>query len=193
MSKNFDEKLNKIKELHDKHPMVIDYEIDYIISKYDRKGKIDPKKLKIYLSVAFVILCILLGLVNINSNVGELGWITYYAALIFFLVGLGIGFNLKGFGLVFLFSHGGTGLGLMLIPIIKNLELKMYLTDNPTFLLIYLRIIIIAIILAIILTVLYNLNDRLKDNIKIYSLIFILYLLAITMVVFLPKLLPYLL
>lgn len=193
MSKNFDEKLNKIKELHDKHPMVIDYEIDYIISKYDRKGKIDPKKLKIYLSVAFVILCILLGLVNINSNVGELGWITYYAALIFFLVGLGIGFNLKGFGLVFLFSHGGAGLGLMLIPIIKNLELKMYLTDNPTFLLIYLRIIIIAIILAIILTVLYNLNDRLKDNIKIYSLIFILYLLAITMVVILPKLLPYLL
>ena len=193
MSKNFDEKLNKIKELHDKHPMVIDYEIDYIISKYDRKGEIDPKKLKIYLSVAFVILCILLGLVNINSNVGELGWITYYAALIFFLVGLGIGFNLKGFGLVFLFSHGGAGLGLMLIPIIKNLELKMYLTDNPTFLLIYLIIIIIAIILAIILTVLYNLNDRLTDNIKIYSLIFILYLLAITMVVFLPKLLPYLL
>ena len=88
MSKNFDEKLNKIKELHDKHPMVIDYEIDYIISKYDRKGKIDPKKLKIYLSVAFVILCILLGLVNINSNVGELGWITYYAALIFFVVTL---------------------------------------------------------------------------------------------------------
>ena len=193
MKNSFEDKLNKLRELHDKNSMIIDHEVDYIISKYGTERKVDPKKLKIYLSVAFVILCILLGLVNINSNVGELGWITYYAALIFFLVGLGIGFNLKGFGLVFLFSHGGTGLGLMLIPIIKNLELKMYLTDNPTFLLIYLRIIIIAIILAIILTVLYNLNDRLKDNIKIYSLIFILYLLAITMVVILPKLLPYLL
>lgn len=193
MKNSFEDKLNKLRELHDKHPMVIDYEIDYIISKYDRKGKIDPKKLKIYLSVAFVILCILLGLVNINSNVGELGWITYYAALIFFLVGLGIGFNLKGFGLVFLFSHGGTGLGIMLIPIISSLKLKVYLSDNPTFLSIYLGIIIISVILAVVLSILYNLNDRLKDNLKAYTLILILYLVAITMVVILPKLLPYLL
>lgn len=193
MSKNFDDKLNKIKELHDKSPMVIDYEIDYIISKYDREGKIDPKKLKVYLSVVFIILCALLGLVNVfNSNI-DIDISLYYFGILFFLAGLFVGLNVKSFGLIFLFTHGGAGLGLMLIPIIKNLELKVYLTDNPTFLLIYLRIIIIAIILAIILTVLYNLNDRLKDNIKIYSLIFILYLLAITMVVILPKLLPYLL
>ena len=138
-------------------------------------------------------MCALLGLVNVfNSNI-DMDISLYYFGILFFLAGLFIGLSAKSFGLIFLFTHGCAGLGLMLIPIIKNLELKVYLTDNPTFLLIYLRIIIIAIILAIILTVLYNLNDRLKDNIKIYSLIFILYLLAITMVVILPKLLPYLL
>lgn len=190
---SFDDKLNKIKELHDKNPVLINYEVDYIISKYGTERKIDPKKLKTYMSVTFAILCALLGLVNVfNSNI-DIDISLYYFGILFFLSGLFIGLNVKAFGLIFLFSHGMTGLGLMLIPIIKNLELKVYLTDSPTFLLIYLGIIIIAIILAIILTVLYNLNDRLKDNIKIYSLIFILYLLSITMVVILPKILSYLL
>lgn len=190
---SFDEKLNKLRELHDKNSMIIDHEVDYIISKYGTERKIDPKKLKTYMSVTFFILCALLGLVNVfNSNI-DIDVSLYYFGILFFLAGLFIGLNVKSFGLIFLFSHGMTGLGLMLIPIIKNLELKVYLTDSPTFLLIYLGIIIIAVILAIILTVLYNLNDRLKDNIKIYSLIFILYLVAITMVVILPKILPYLL
>ena len=193
MKNSFEDKLNKLRELHDKNSMIIDHEVDYIISKYGTERKVDPKKLKKFMFVTFVILCALLGLVNaFNSNI-DMDISRYYFGILFFLAGLFVGLSFKSFGLIFLFTHGGTGLGLMLIPIIKNLELKMYLTDNPTFLLIYLRIIIIAIILAIILTVLYNLNDRLKDNIKIYSLIFILYLLAITMVVILPKLLPYLL
>ena len=193
MKNSFEDKLNKLRELHDKNSMIIDHEVDYIISKYGTERKVDPKKLKKFMFVTFVILCALLGLVNaFNSNI-DMDISLYYFGILFFLAGLFVGLSFKSFGLIFLFTHGGTGLGLMLIPIIKNLEIKMYLTDNPTFLLIYLRIIIIAIILAIILTVLYNLNDRLTDNIKIYSLIFILYLLAITMVVFLPKLLPYLL
>lgn len=193
MKNSFDDKLNKLRELHDKNSIIIDHEVDYIISKYGTERKIDPKKLKTYMSVTFVILCALLGLVNVfNSNI-DIDISLYYFGILFFLAGLFIGLNVKSFGLIFLFSHGMTGLGLMLIPIIKNLELKVYLTDSPTFLLIYLGIIIIAVILAIILTVLYNLNDRLKDNIKIYSLIFILYLLSITMVVILPKILSYLL
>lgn len=193
MKNSFEDKLNKLRELHDKNSMIIDHEVDYIISKYGTERKVDPKKLKKFMFVTFVILCALLGLVNaFNSNIDK-DISLYYLGIPFFLGGLFVGLSVKSSGLILLFTHGGTGLGLMLIPIIKNLELKVYLTDNPTFLLIYLRIIIIAIILAIILTVLYNLNDRLKDNIKIYSLIFILYLLAITMVVFLPKLLPYLL
>ena len=193
MKNSFEDKLNKLRELHDKNSMIIDHEVDYIISKYGTERKIDLKKLKTYILIIFIILCVLLGLVNaFNSNI-DIDISLYYFGIAFFLAGLFIGLSVKSFGLIFLFTHGGAGLGLMLIPIIKNLELKVYLTDNPTFLLIYLIIIIIAIILAIILTVLYNLNDRLKDNIKIYSLIFILYLLAITMVVILPKLLPYLL
>lgn len=193
MKNSFEDKLNKLRELHDKNSMIIDHEVDYIISKYGTERKIDLKKLKTYILIIFIILCVLLGLVNaFNSNI-DIDISLYYFGIAFFLAGLFIGLSVKSFGLIFLFTHGGAGLGLMLIPIIKNLELKVYLTDNPTFLLIYLIIIIIAIILAIILTVLYNLNDRLKDNIKIYSLIFILYLLAITMVVILPKLLLYLL
>ena len=188
MKNSFEDKLNKLRELHDKNSMIIDHEVDYIISKYGTERKIDLKKLKTYILIIFIILCVLLGLVNAFNSIS-----LYYFGIPFFLAGLFVGLNVKSSGLIFLFTHGGTGLGLMLIPIIINLELKVYLTDNPTFLLIYLIIIIIAIILAIILTVLYNLNDRLTDNIKIYSLIFILYLLAITMVVFLPKLLPYLL
>ena len=193
MKNSFEDKLNKLRELHDKNSMIIDHEVDYIISKYGTERKIDLKKLKTYILIIFIILCVLLGRVNAFNSNSDTDITLYYFGIPFFLIGLFIGLNVKSFGLIFLFTHGGAGLGLMLIPIIKNLELKVYLTDNPTFLLIYLRIIIIAIILAIILTVLYNLNDRLTDNIKIYSLIFILYLLAITMVVILPKLLPYLL
>ena len=168
MKNSFEDKLNKLRELHDKNSMIIDHEVDYIISKYGTERKIDPKKLKTYILIIFIILCVLLGLVNAFNSIS-----LYYLGIPFFLGGLFVGLSVKSSGLILLFTHGGTGLGLMLIPIIKNLELKVYLTDNPTFLLIYLIIIIVAIILAIILTVLYNLNDRLTDNIKIYSLIFI--------------------
>ena len=35
MKNSFEDKLNKLRELHDKNSMIIDHEVDYIISKYD--------------------------------------------------------------------------------------------------------------------------------------------------------------
>lgn len=70
MKNSFEDKLNKLRELHDKNSMIIDHEVDYIISKYGTERKIDLKKLKTYILVIFAILCALLGLVNVfNSNI----------------------------------------------------------------------------------------------------------------------------
>ena len=85
------------------------------------------------------------------------------------------------------------GLAIIVSQILSTFELQIYLSDDPTTLLLYLRIITITVILAVILSILYNLIDKLRKSMKIYILILILYLVAITMVVFLPKLLPYLL
>lgn len=159
--------------------------------KIEKTEVIYNEKSKIKIFIVFAILLILLGILNCTFN--DIDLPLYYAGLAFFLGGVGIAlFEIKP-GIFFLFSHGGTGLAIIVSQILSTFELQIYLSDDPTTLLLYLRIITITVILAVVLSILYNLNDRLKDNLKAYTLILILYLVAITMVVFLPKLLPYLL
>ena len=55
MKNSFEDKLNKLRELHDKNSMIIDHEVDYIISKYGTERKIDLKKLKTYILIIFII------------------------------------------------------------------------------------------------------------------------------------------
>ena len=64
MKNSFEDKLNKLRELHDKNSMIIDHEVDYIISKYGTERKIDLKKLKTYILIIFM-----LSYLSLSNNI----------------------------------------------------------------------------------------------------------------------------
>ena len=163
------------------------YNIEYNVLTKD--SSISPKKILdidivwIY-RVAFVIIVLAIGLVDIINNSFD-G--TYYFGAAFYLAGLFIGLNTKGVGLIFLLSHGGTGLGIMLVPTILNILKSPFMSDLANNSIMSLLVIaFIAIVVAILITVFYNLSDQFKN--KNYSLpvILLLYMIGIVIIKVIP-------
>ena len=190
----YKEFLNKIDKYYKSNPDITTNELEKTIYNIEynvltKNSSIGPKKILdidivwIY-RVAFVIIVLAIGLVDILNNSFD-G--TYYFGAIFYLAGLFIGLNIKGVGLIFLLSHGGTGIGIMLVPTIINILKSPLMSDlaNNNIMSI-LVIAFIAIVLAILMTVFYNLSDQFKN--KNYSLpvILLLYMIGIVIIKIIP-------
>ena len=190
----YKECLNKIDKYYKSNPDITTNELEKTIYNIEynvltKNSSIGPKKILdidivwIY-RVAFVIIVLAIGLVDILNNSFD-G--TYYLGAIFYLAGLFIGLNIKGVGLIFLLSHGGTGIGIMLVPTIINILKSPLMSDlaNNNIMSI-LVIAFIAIVLAILMTVFYNLSDQFKN--KNYSLpvILLLYMIGIVIIKIIP-------
>ena len=190
----YKECLNKIDKYYKSNPDITTNELEKTIYNIEynvltKNSSIGPKKILdidivwIY-RVAFVIIVLTIGLVDILNNSFD-G--TYYFGAIFYLAGLFIGLNIKGVGLIFLLSHGGTGIGIMLVPTIINILKSPLMSDlaNNNIMSI-LVIAFITIVLAILMTVFYNLSDQFKN--KNYSLpvILLLYMIGIVIIKIIP-------
>lgn len=177
----FDNLINDLRELYKEKPKKTIEEINSAIVSI-KSSDIINKTLKILVVSIIYIICIaLLGLTNIGISQDLV--FEYYIGAIFFLVGLAIGLKLQLFGIIFLFSHGCTGLGLMVIPKIIEILKNPIMTDNPTNIMIFLTFGVLLVIVGIILTIMYNLNKKFK-----YSLFIILgvFLLGIAIIQLLP-------
>lgn len=190
----YKECLNKIDKYYKSNPDITTNELEKTIYNIEynvltKNSNIGPKKILdvdmvwIY-RVAFVIIVLAIGLVDILNNSFD-G--TYYFGAAFYLVGLFIGLNIKGVGLIFLLSHGGIGIAIMLVPTIINILKSPLMSDlaNNNIMSI-LVIAFIAIVVAILMTVFYNLSDQFKN--KNYSLpvIFLLFMIGIVIIKIIP-------
>jgi hypothetical protein len=192
------EKYNKkIKQLYQRDPKGVNKALKdltnrlNIVNELNKSEKIinngifkDLDKEK-FIACIICILIALLGLINITASetVGQ-----YYFGLVFFLAGFFIGAYVKGFGLIFLFSHGMTGLAMMvgftITDILKSPLLKDGVNNN---LYIYLGIALSIFVAATIATILRNLSNNFKE--KQYSLLLplVLYFIGILMICIFPK------
>lgn len=190
----YKECLNKIDKYYKSNPDITTNELEKTIYNIEynvltKNSSVGPKKILdidivwIY-RVAFVIIVLAIGLVDILNNSFD-G--TYYFGAAFYLAGLFIGLNIKGVGLIFLLSHGGIGIGIMLVPTIINIFKSPLMSDlaNNNIMSI-LVIAFIAIVVAILMTVFYNLSDQFKN--KNYSLpvILLLYMIGIVIIKIIP-------
>jgi hypothetical protein len=137
---------------------------------------------KIFLIAIYFIIIALIGLINYTSMP------LYLGGLVFFIGGLLIGLFIEKFGLIFLFSHGMTGLGLMLGIELSGLLTSPFISDAPIYIYISLGIILLLIILGLITTILYNLSDALKDNEYFIFIPLILFGIALLIAVIISKL-----
>lgn len=190
----YKESLNKINEYYKENPDITTnelekavYNIEYniLMKNNDVKNSkgIDIEPVWLY-RIGFVILILLIGLIDIAYGNFDGN---YYFACIFFLAGLFVGLYVRGFGLIFLLSHGLSGLALMIGPTIKSILSSPIITDLANKSILFFIVIgIIALITAFLMTALYNLSNKIQGNKYSLLIIFILYIFGILMIKLIP-------
>lgn len=153
---------------------------------FDKKHILDDIDKDLLLTVILVVLIGLMGLFQIDSIP------LYLFGLAFFIAGLFIGLKNKGFGLIFLASHGLTGLGLMIGSLLHKVVSSPLFTDLSFKLYIYFGIMIIIGIIALIIVILSNLSDSMKKLKYIPNVVLFLFLLVFIMAGIMSYIMPYL-
>lgn len=171
---------SKTKEIIERYIECINYKNN------NKKIVLDISKYSHILLLIFVCFAILvLGLFNIDQ------YVLYVGGFIFFVVGMLIGTFVPGFGIIFLFSHGLTGLYFM----INSLSIKEYaviLTDLPIFYTIVIYIIVIALfVLAVGFVIAYSLG-KLKNKKYAVSYSFICIFILLVVVLLIPYIVKFL-
>ena len=142
--------------------------------------------------IGSIIIILLVGLLPLKT--GDIECIPfYYFGFVFFIAGFFIGTSIPGFGIIFLFSHGLTGLGLMTVPLLLNITNNPYMTDNPKNIYIYLGVICALFAVAVIKTIIDSIKN-LKNisnpsryvKVKNQAIIILLFTVGIVMVQIMP-------
>lgn len=177
--KEFDSQIEKLRVLYNEKPTETINEINKAIInlKNETNEDIPEKKYsrRAVISGLFAVCIFLISITNINY--GSEQFMMYFFGTVFFLAGLFVGLNVPVFGIIFLFSHGGTGLGIMCFTKINKILQSPIMTDNPTNLQNLLVLGVGLIVIGIISTIFYNVSKKIRD--KKYSLIIILAMFAI--------------
>lgn len=177
--KEFDSEIEKLRVIYNEKPTETINEINKAIInlKNETNEDIPEKKYsrRAVISGLFAVCIFLISITNINY--GSEQFMMYFFGTVFFLAGLFIGLNVPVFGIIFLFSHGGTGLGIMCFTKINKILESPIMTDNPTNLQNLLVLGVGLIVIGIISTIFYNVSKKIRD--KKYSLIIILAMFAI--------------
>lgn len=177
--KEFDSQIEKLRMLYNEKPTETINEINKAIInlKNETNEDVPEKKYsrRAVISGLFAVCIFLISITNINY--GSEQFMMYFFGTVFFLAGLFIGLNVPVFGIIFLFSHGGTGLGIMCFTKINKILQSPIMTDNPTNLQNLLVLGVGLIVIGIISTIFYNVSKKIRD--KKYSLIIILAMFAI--------------
>ena len=177
--KEFDSEIEKLRVIYNEKPTETINEINKAIInlKNETNEDIPEKKYsrRAVISGLFAVCIFLISMTNINY--GSEQFMMYFFGTVFFLAGLFVGLNVPVFGIIFLFSHGGTGLGIMCFTKINKILQSPIMTDNPTNLQNLLVLGVGLIVIGIISTIFYNVSKKIRD--KKYSLLIILAMFAI--------------
>lgn len=179
---NNDDKFYKnidfLKKEYKRNPKIVYKHVDDAVEKvrnYDKPliAKKDREMLYIVCICIFMALTSLLGLFNPYAEEIISPLAMGISGIIFFIAGYFVNYAAKGFGIIFLFSHGMTGFCLMCGSIIGSILDVPIMHDNPTTVYIYLGILAVIAFASLITSIIINLSDKLRSvkNIKLYPLI----------------------
>lgn len=181
----FERKVEELKEVYEKKPdETINGINDLVFNLKFKSDRPFVKEIpKSFIAGVYILVVLLLGLVNLIDDAGNIG--SYYAGAAFFLAGLFAGLNSGKMGFIFLFSHGCLGLALMTMPKVISILNSPILTDGANNIKILLILSLVLVVVGFILAILYGSSEQFKR--KKYSLIITLsfFLIAIAIIEFL--------
>lgn len=181
----FNTYVNELNKLYEVDPQkAVDYlseSVDRVSNKetFSQKLGLDEKKLDKICMIILAISLIPIGFINPIDPV-------YFGGLIFFIAGLMIGLFVPFFGIIFLCSHGGTGLYLMNMSIIEAIQNSPIMGDLSSDTRSYMYGIVGIFIAAILGTLLHNLIPKVREVKYIKTIIMILYVIGILLIKLLP-------
>ena len=147
MKEEFNGYIDKLKDAYDNNPNKVSKEVrDTLIRlKLIKRGKFlsDVNKSTVFLIIE-ILLIVLIGLLSYKTG------FVYYGGLIFFIAGVFIGLYVPYFGIVFLFSHGLTGLCIMVAGLCSSVFNLLLSGDTSISLYIICAIAILIFIIAFI-------------------------------------------
>lgn len=204
LDEEFNQNVDKLKQHYKEDPKRINRKLNDLIFDYEREKRFKEEQAEIKKAnsknrrffAVIVVITILAGLLNIASTELDGFGFMYYFGLVFFLAGFYVAIEAPIFGIIFLFSHGGTGLGIMLAPVIVTTLNSPLLTDGGGNIITYIAIVIGLIVASFASMIIYNvtqISKRLQEsNDRVKKISFILITIAIVMTQLLPHIIKYL-
>ncbi len=161
----FDSKIKQLRTLFEKDPELTDKELKNAIKriKLTQDMRKHPILGDINIDVAIPIVIslgiVLVGLINIET------FFIYIFGVVFFLAGYFVSFYNEGVGLIFLFSHGITGLCVMVGSMISKIGLS-GLTDSTFSVRIFMGVALMLFIAGTVMSILCNLSKNFREMVK---------------------------
>ena len=186
---SFYENIEKLKKRYKEAPKKTSKKLEKLLKELsiNKKTIFSDLDFEMLYTVVIVIFIVLIGLINLSA------YPIYIGGIVFFLAGIFVALYVSKFGLVFLFSHGLTGLFVMVASQIGSFDENSFanflplLSDNPSIAIyLYIGLGIIIFCAAFILTILHNLSDNFKNIKNIRNIILLLFAMFILMVGLFP-------
>lgn len=146
MEENFENDLTELKRLYGKDPVITSREVKRTIEKVRLKQNNRFLDFLSEINWNIVSICLTAILVGLLGLVNPQAMGQYYFGFVFFAAGTAIGLFIKGFGIIFLFSHGVMGMSFMVSSILGGIVNSPKGSDLPASAYIYLVVGAIALI-----------------------------------------------
>ena len=173
----FEENINKITKEFEKNKRGTNAKLERVLLEIRKQT----------ITGVLIIILLLLGLFSISTNSESM--IMYYFGMVFFLAGFFIGTSQESkMVIIFLFSHGGTGIALMLGSLLYPIFDSPLLSDMPTKLIIVLIIILGLVLIAFILETIFNIAERFDTHKAYVPFLLGIFTTAVFIATFIPRL-----
>ena len=178
----FEKCLNELRKSYEKDPINTIKETKYTIRILKIKGGIlaNVDLEKIWLAIIFIMTA-LVGIFNIDT------YGAYLFGFNFYIAGILIAMNVGRTGLIFLMSHGVSGICVMEGALLWNLFTNPIIKDLQFKYAIYLIWVVLLIVVGVMYAVLYNLSDNLKLKRNSTLVPFIVFFIAFYLSAILPR------
>lgn len=187
----FEQNIADLKKLYEEKPTIVVREVDSAIKRIQKTENEESNAIfkeidmRILGTVLISIFILVIGFINPQS------FGMYLFGFVFFLAGNLVGYFVDKFGLIFLFSHGVTGICMMVASQIGSIISSPIMEDLPRVQYIYLVFNIVLFVAGVITVVLCNLSKTIRNRKETILIMMSIYAIAFLMVIIFPKIFGY--
>ena len=162
-SDKFEDYISELRSLYYENPKEVLFETRNTVKKL-KETNVGRKNVLSDINTEILGICVLAILIAVMGIFNLSTFTMYLFGFVFFISGLLVGLKTDTAGIIFLFSHGVTGMCLMIGSQIGGFLASPAVNDASVGTYLYLGIGLVLIVISIIYSILYNLSSNLKTR-----------------------------